>query len=211
MKTLLPLTLALLGLLVASAAHAHPVNIAASAQETIPLAVGAKAPAVTLKTPGGEAFDLGAAYATKPSVVILYRGGWCGYCNKQLAALAELEPKLLALGYQIIAISPDQPAALQPTIAKHHLNYRVLSDRDMKATPGFGVAFKVDTATVERYAKRNMELPPVPGHPEIRWLPAPSVFIVDRDRTIRFVYSNADYSVRLSSAQLLDAAEAALK
>ncbi len=209
MKPILPLAFAVLAL-AASVVQARPANLAVSADKTTPLTVGAKAPGPTLKTPDGQAFDLGTAYAAKPTVVILYRGGWCGYCNKQLAALAELEPKLLALGYQIIAISPDRPAALQPTIDKHHLNYRLLSDQEMKAIPAFGVAFQVDAATVEKYAKRNMELPPAPGDPSIRWLPAPSVFIVGTDRTIRFVYSNPDYSVRLSSDQLLAAAEAAV-
>jgi peroxiredoxin len=40
------------------------------------------------------------------------------FCNAHLAALAEAEKKLLELGYQIIAISPDAPASLRLRMIK---------------------------------------------------------------------------------------------
>jgi peroxiredoxin len=49
---------------------------AATAQEVTPLAVGDSLPELTLKTAEGEAFDLNAAVAKKPTILILYRGGW---------------------------------------------------------------------------------------------------------------------------------------
>lgn len=183
--------------------------LAPSAAAARPLAVGAHVPAATLKTADGAAFDLGAALADKPTLVIFYRGSWCPYCNKHLAALVELEPKLLALGYQILAISPDEPAALRTMAEKNHLNYRLLSDRGMVAAEGFGVAFRVDDATVGKYRGYQIDLPPVPGEPAARWLPVPAAFLVGRDGVIRYVYSDADYKVRASADALLAAAQQA--
>jgi peroxiredoxin len=38
-------------------------------------------------------------------------------------------------------------------------------------------------------------------------LPVPSVFIIDTSGTIRFVYSNPDYKIRLSADELWTAAQ----
>jgi hypothetical protein len=38
-------------------------------------------------------------------------------------------------------------------------------------------------------------------------LPVPSVFIIDTSGTIRYVYSNPDYKIRLGAEALLAAAE----
>ncbi len=47
-----------------------------SAHEICPLLVGERVPPVTLKTVDGRPFDLRAAIARKPTVLIFYRGGW---------------------------------------------------------------------------------------------------------------------------------------
>ena len=47
-----------------------------SADAVQPLDIGAEIPDVTLVNPQGGAFDLKAAVAKKPTVLIFYRGGW---------------------------------------------------------------------------------------------------------------------------------------
>lgn len=49
----------------------------------------------------------------KPSIILFYRGGWCPYCNRQLAELKNIEQDLVDLGYQVLAISPESPDRLQ--------------------------------------------------------------------------------------------------
>ena len=192
------------------AAAVRAAEIAAAAEAAHPLAVGAKAPAVTLTTVEGGDFALGAAFAKKPTVLVFYRGSWCPYCNRQLAALGELEPKLLALGFQIIAVSPDSAPGLRAMAGKNHLGYRLLSDRGMVASAAYGLAFRVPAATADSYRTRGVELAPIPGG-EGFWLPVPAVFLVGRDGLIKFGHSNPDYKVRLAPADLLAAAEAAAK
>ena len=71
--------LALLVLAASVAAPSLPLTAAepaASAELTKPLPVGAALPRLALTSSAGEPFDLNAAIAEKPTVLILYRGGW---------------------------------------------------------------------------------------------------------------------------------------
>jgi len=197
-----------LPLFVAGPSPADSLPVAAGAPDARPLAVGTKAPDAALVTSGDEPVKLAELFGEKPTVLIFYRGGWCPFCNRQLAALGELEPKLRALGYQIVAISPDPAADLKGTTEKNHLSYQLLSDRDMTAAAAYGVAFRVSSETEQAYQKYGIDLAPIPGG-RGRWLPVPSVFIVGRDGVIKFVYANPDYKVRLDPEVLLAAAKSA--
>ncbi len=202
---LLPCLLALACLTAPARANPAP---AATAAEAHPLAVGAKIPAVTLETVDGAKFPLASAVREKPTVLVFYRGSWCPYCNRQLAALADLEPQLLALGYQILALSPDTPAGLRKMSEKNKLGYRLLSDRAMTAAAAFGLAFRVPAAMGQAYTQRGIELAPLPAGDGF-WLPVPAVYLVGRDGVIRFAHTDPDYKVRLAPAALLAAAQAA--
>lgn len=205
------LSAAFVSLVLAVAARAE---LAPSAAAAHPLAVGSKVPSVVIQTIEGASLDLAATCAEKPALVIFYRGSWCPYCNKHLSALVDIEPKLVALGYQILAVSPDEQTGLRKMADslrlasdKSQLNYRLLSDRNMVAAEAFGVAFRVDNATVEKYREYKVDLPPVPGDPSSRWLPVPAAFLIGRDGVIRYVFSNPDYKVRVTVDDLLAAAQ----
>lgn len=47
-----------------------------AADEIRPLLIGATVPDLTLLTKEGDPFDLNAALAEKPTVLIFYRGSW---------------------------------------------------------------------------------------------------------------------------------------
>jgi peroxiredoxin len=36
-----------------------------------------------------------------------YRGGWCPCCNAAIYGFMDIEQQIVDLGYQIVAISPD--------------------------------------------------------------------------------------------------------
>lgn len=107
-----------------------------------------------------------------------------------MVQLQSIEPRLLELGYQIIAVSPDPPEKLIETIQKRDLSFRLLSDVDLAAPRAFGIAFQPEGK---------------------RALPVPAVYIVGADGVIRFHYVHPDYTVRLDSDLLLAAAKAGLK
>jgi len=115
-----------------------------SAEETKPLTVGSKVPDVKFRTIEGKEFDLRKEISKKPSILIFYRGGWCPYCNTQLGQIHEIEDKLIAMGYQVLAISVDRPEKLKETLMKFEMKYLLLSDSDMEGSKAFGIAYKAD-------------------------------------------------------------------
>lgn len=203
---LLPAALAL----VTSAAVAAS-GLAPSPESATPIGVGTKAPDVRVVDAESRSLSLAEVLGGKPTILIFYRGGWCPYCNKHLAQLAETERQLVDLGYQVVGISPDPVSALHETAGKSDLAYRLYSDRAMEASSAFGLAFRVDRETVGRYKEFKIDLAPVPGEPEARWLPIPAAIVVDASGTIRFVHAEADYKTRIAAGDLLAAARAALE
>lgn len=181
-----------------------------SAEAVCPLKPGTFVPPLTLQTADGQSFDLNAALQENPTVLVFYRGGWCPYCTIQLRQLRDVEARLVELGYQIIAVCTDSPNRLRETITGETIHYTLLSDSRMTASKAFGIAFKVDEKTVDRYRQHSMDLEAASGE-QHHLLPVPSVFLVATDGLIKFTYANPNYKVRLDSEVLLSAAKAALR
>lgn len=179
---------------------------ASSAADVKPIAVGEKIPDVTLKNAKGEPVSLTALAGEKQTILVFFRGGWCPYCNKQLMGLQKIESDLTALGYQIVAISADKPEKISETVTNDELKYTVLSDNNSDASIAFGIAFKVDDATVEKYKGYNLDLDEASGNSN-HILPVPSVFILDTQGKIKYEYVNPDYKVRLDENKLLEEAK----
>lgn len=175
------------------------------AEDVRPLREGEWAPIAVLLRPDGQPVKLSTAYAEKPTILIFYRGGWCPYCNTHLGQIAKAEADLVKLGYQVLAISPDQPEALRASIGKGGYSYQLLSDSDMVLTRAFGLAFRVDDPTVEKYRGFGIDLDKASGR-DHHLLPVPAVYIVDTQGVIRFAHWDADYKKRLEPDALLDAA-----
>jgi peroxiredoxin len=199
---------ALIGGLMLSGMTVRAGDIPSSAQDVRPLLIGSAVPDVTLKTADGTDFSLRAAAAKKPSILIFYRGGWCPYCNLHLGQLQTAEPELLKLGYQILAISPDRPEKVSEGAEK--VNYTLLSDASMTAAKAFGIAFRVDDATLDKYKGYGIDLEAASGQKH-HLLPVPAVFVAGADGRIHFVYVNPDYKIRLAPEVLLAAAKAAIR
>jgi peroxiredoxin len=175
------------------------------------LAAGQSVPSAVVRRLDGVLVDLQQAVTDQPTVLIFYRGGWCPYCNRHLADLEELEPKLKELGYRILAISPDRPEELAKSTEKLQLVYELLSDSDMLAARAFGLAFKMDDELVETYKNQyGIDLEASSGrvHHE---LPVPAAYVVDQAGVVRFAFVNPDYKVRVDSERLLEEARAAVE
>jgi peroxiredoxin len=173
-------------------------------QDISPLLIGEQIPKLILSKASGETFDLNKSVAQKPTILVFYRGGWCPYCNKQLSGLQQVEPELAKLGYQILAVSTDNPDNLAKTLTKSKLSYTLLSDADLNAAKRFGIAFK---------GPKNYDafLPAASGGKNVdKLLPVPAVFILDKKGKILFEYINPDITQRLS-ASLLKAAAVAVR
>jgi peroxiredoxin len=174
-------------------------------QETQVIETGKALPDAELRKADGSKATLHSLHQEMPTVLVFYRGGWCPYCNRHLAALGEVEDKLREAGYQIIAVSPDKPEKIQESLEKHDFNYQLVSDSHMNAAKAMGLAFTVDEATFERLQGFGIDIEADSGTTH-HMLPVPAVFLIDADGIIQFVHADPDYKKRLSNENLLKAA-----
>ena len=75
----------------------------------------------------------------------------------------------------------------------------------MRAARALGIAYRLSQAQLEQLAFFGKDIEGASGQTHHQ-LPVPSVFLVEKGGTIRWVYSNPDYKVRPDNARLLQAA-----
>ena len=190
MKRLLLITLLFIG---CSDQQAIPLV----AEDISPILIGETLPNANFQNVEGETVQLKAILEEKPTILVFYRGGWCPYCNVQLSGLVEIEEDIIELGYQIVAISPDDYKNLQSTIENNSTKYKLLSDPNGKFIKEIGIAFKTSSSLKEYITGKGQkgETSPV--------MPAPTVMIVDKKGVIKFEYINPNYKERISGEMLL--------
>ena len=123
-----------------------------------------------------------------------------------MSQLEEIKDQIDALGYQLIMISPDSPDKIKETINSHHFSPLFLSDSKVAAAISFGIAFQVDSETLELLSEYGIDLNAASGEGH-HVLPVPAVFILSSDGTVSFEYVNPNFTERLNRKVLLAAAE----
>jgi len=166
------------------------------AEDISPLLIGEKIPNASLINPDGNKVNLNKLIKKKLTVLVFYRGGWCPYCNQQLASLAIVENDIINLGYQIIAISPDDFSVLKPVVDENNVNYMVFSDADAKLIKEVGIGFKTP-GLAKMYIAKKTKLDAT----EV--LPVPAVMVINISGEIVFEYLNPNYKKRISEELLL--------
>ena len=199
--------LVLICLLFASSAFAGEVPT--DPWKVSPLLPGQKAPAFTAPSATGGDFTFDPSNMEKPMILIFYRGGWCPFCNLHFAELRKAEQPLLDMGYEMNFISMDTAELMAEAHLKgdEPLTYGLISDADANISKAFGVGFRVDDETYNKYKNDyKLDLEQKAGGNDHHILPAPSVFVIDTDGIVKFSYTNPDYKVRLHPDVLVSAA-----
>ena len=183
---------------------ATATNIAESAERVSPLLPGLTVPNIELKDQYGKTVSLTERFKEKTTVLIVYRGGWCPYCSKQLASVQKIEKKLANLNAQLIAVSPDSPEKLAETKITAP-SYQLLSDDSLTLAQTLGLAFYLDDKTAKIYRnKLGVNFVSLEGEAKVA-LPVPAVFVIDTNGLVHFQYANPNYKVRLTEDLLLAA------
>ena len=138
----------------------------------------------------------------RPSVIVLYRGAWCPYCNLtlrayQLQLLPDLEPR----GMKLIAVSPQLPDGSLSIQERQELTFTVLSDPGNQIAAALGVLTQPSEEALAAQMDMGLDLEEVNADGTIA-LPMPTVLIVDADRTIRWIDVRPDYSARTTPAEI---------
>ena len=138
-----------------------------------------------------------------PAVVVFYRGGWCPYCNLALRTYQrELLPELASFAARLVAISPQSPDQSLSTTEKAELDFTVLSDPGNRVARSVGIVFQQAEEVLEAQRKLGLDLARVNAEGSTQ-LPRPTVLIVDKDRTVRFVDVQPDYTARTEVANIV--------
>jgi len=175
----------------------NEISIPTVAEDISPILIGETLPNAYFQNAEGESVQLKAVLEEKPTVLVFYRGGWCPYCNVQLSGLVDIEEEVLELGYQIVAISPDDFKNLQATIENNNTKYKLLSDPNGEFIQQIGIAFKTSSSLKEYITGKGQK-----GETS-SVMPAPTVMIVDKKGVIKFEYINPNYKERISGEMLL--------
>jgi peroxiredoxin len=208
----LGVTLALSLIYSSAIRHGHAdAPIAETAEQVQPLEAGDSAPRFIVETVESRAFDFDPLNLDKPVIILVFRGGWCPYCNMYLSDMRHVIPEIQELGIDVLFLSGDRPELLYESLENQArediegLGYTILSDADAQAAIALGIAFEATQGTVDYvnkkgdgYRKSSMERHGI--------LPVPAVFAIGKDGMIAYAHVNADYKVRLPEDDLLEAA-----
>ena len=168
---------------------------------------GTPLPDAALTDIDGRSTTIAATAAGKPAVVVLYRGAWCPYCNLTLRAYQEqLVPELDRRGIALIAVSPQKPDGSLTMQETHALTYAVLSDPGNHLAAALGVLTAPTPEVVAAQAALGLDLTALNAD-GTRGLPMPTVALVDRDGTLRWIDVHPDYSTRTEPDDVLRAAD----
>lgn len=172
--------------------------------QTLLFSKGDKAPSFEAITNEGKRFNLTQEVSKGPVVLVFYRGYWCPFCNKELKALNDSLSWITGKGASVIAISPETHESAAITKEKTKVTFPIISDTSNTILKKFGVDFKVDDNTVNRYKGFGVDFAKVNGNTE-NTLPVPAVFIIDKEGKFRYLYFEKDYRKRPSVQALADA------
>jgi peroxiredoxin len=168
------------------------------------LKVGDRAPAIVLRNAKGEIIDIGALRKKGSVIITFYRGGWCPYCNLELKAFQDILPEIKAAGASLVAISPEKPDGTLSTVEKNALAFEVLSDVGQKVGRAFGLVYQFTDELRSAYHGFGLDIPAYNGAPGEWALPVSATYVIDRDGTIIYAYTEVDYRDRADPRDVLD-------
>lgn len=161
------------------------------------LSVGDVAPDFSLPNAVGEKVSL--SDCLKSGIVILkfYRGEWCPICNMDLREIQKNLAQIKKLNATLLAVSPQRPDDALTIKERNGLGYEVLSDVDQRVIKEYNLQFDPG----EDYHKRR-DLTVLNGDGS-KTLPVPATFIINSDRTIAAAHVEADYTQRMTAADII--------
>jgi peroxiredoxin len=167
--------------------------------------VGMPIPDAELLDAHGSITTLHAAVAGRPTVLVLYRGAWCPYCNLTLRTYQQtLLPRLTQEGAALLAISPQTPDGSLSMQEKNELAFPVLSDPGNSIARALGALTQPTPEVLAAQREHGIDLIQANADGTVE-LPMPTVVIVDADRRVRWLDIHPDYTTRTEPDAILAA------
>lgn len=196
----MPATIFVLAMALGATAHA----------ETYGLAAGTKAPDFDTKDLSGNGLKLGELQQKGPVVLVLYRGGWCPFCNIQLKSLErEVVPELAKATGTLVAISVDRPDNGTATQKENGLTFRIVSDPNAEILAKYKAKFVVPEELVKKYKDEyKIDVEGASGEKH-HIIAVPSTYVIDAKGTIVYAHVDENYKVRAPNADVIAAVKKA--
>jgi peroxiredoxin len=167
--------------------------------------VGTRLPDAELLAVDGSPLSLAEALGDGLSVLVLYRGAWCPYCNLALRTYqSELLPGLRERGVELVALSPQKPDGSLTMKEKHDLEFAVLSDPGLAVARAIGVVTQPTEEALAAQIDLGLDLGEANADGTVA-VPMPTVAIVDDGLTIRWIDVHPDYTTRSEPEEILAA------
>lgn len=163
------------------------------------------APNFTLQDPKENSVTLSDELKKGPVVLTWYRGGWCPYCNVQLAAYQQILPQIEERGARLITVSPEPPDKATVTAEKGKLKSAVLSDLNLKVAAEYGLVFELTSEVEKLYAAFFSMKDYHAAGASSNEAPLAATYVIDRDGKITDTFLHADYTKRAEPREILTA------
>jgi peroxiredoxin len=153
--------------------------------------VGELAPDFSAWDLDGNIVNLRSLISGRKTLLVFYRGGWCPFCNEQLAALTQDYDKFKELGATVVAASGEDVEKGKELLRRIRPPFALLSDPRFEGIDRYGVR---DTNPSDKVKERG-----------IVTLARPSAFIIDSSGTVRYKYVGKSARDRPKNDDLLSA------
>jgi peroxiredoxin len=125
----------------------------------------------------------------RKALLLFYRGGWCPFCNQQMAAIAGDIQQFKDAGVMIVAVSGEEVEQGKDFMKKLNLPFILLSDSKFVGIDRYGVR---DPNPHERLRAVG-----------ITQLSKPAAFVIDETGVVRYKYVGKNASDRPKNEDLL--------
>lgn len=162
---------------------------------------GDKVPDFTLNDMDGKEFNLYAALREGPIILFWYRGGWCPYCNLQLAYYQKYERMIREAGGRLIGVAPEVKEMGDITRNDHDITFTLLSDPGNVVAKRYNIVYTVESTLLklmdqrfgldDYYPKNKQELP------------LTIAYVIDQKGIIHYAYIDDDFRKRAEPEEML--------
>jgi len=113
------------------------------------------------------------------AVFFVRSADWCPFCKAQLADVNTRVPEFAALGINVVSVSVDEVREIRMFSDAQHIAYTMLSDPAGDINERLGIRD-------EQYPVGSAQF----------GVPRPTLYVIDRERTIRLRYMEPTYRTR---------------
>ncbi|MCX8020034.1 MAG: AhpC/TSA family protein [Chitinophagaceae bacterium] len=136
-------------------------------------------------------------------VLFFYQGSWCVPCNRILKALKDTLTWIQEKGASVVAITPELPDKFSKIIDSFKITFPVLHDEDLKMMRAYDVANELTENVYVRLKNSNINLEKHNGK-NARYLPVTSLFVIDKEWTVKYRFFEKDNRKRPVLKEVLD-------